>query len=459
MPVSALFADLYEFTMLEAYHALGMDKTAVFSLFVRNLPPGRNFLVACGLETLLDDIEAFRFEDDDIAHLASLRKFRPEFLSWLKTFRFCGDIWAVPEGTPVFANEPIIEIVAPIAQGQLLETLVLNQIGHQTLIASKTARIVEAARAREVVDFGARRAHGLDAAMKGARAAFIAGVSATSNVQAAGEYGIPVSGTVAHSYIQAFPSEMDAFRTLARLFPNTTLLVDTYDTIAGVEAVVVLARELGTSFRIRAVRLDSGDLLELTRGARRILDQAGLKDVRILASGSLDEWKIDRLVREGAPIDAFGVGTDMIVSSDAPAFDIAYKLTEYDGIGRMKLSTGKRTLPGRKQVFRRFEDSCAVGDLIARVGETAPGRALLGLKMCQGRRCAEPQPLVQIRARTAEMIAELPAPMRSLEAAKPHYPVEISQGLNAYEAQTRRTLAKASRPTSRVEPLSRLLAS
>lgn len=452
MPASALFADLYEFTMLEAYHALGMDKTAVFSLFVRNLPPGRNFLVACGLETLLDDIEAFRFEDDDVAHLASLRRFRPEFLSWLRTFRFSGDIWAVPEGTPVFANEPIVEIVAPIAQGQLLETLTLNQIGFQTLIASKAARVVEAARGREVVDFGARRAHGLDAATKGARAAFIAGASATSNVQAAGKYCIPVSGTVAHSYIQSFPSEMDAFRALARLFPNTTLLVDTYDTLAGVETVVSLAQELGTSFQVRAVRLDSGDLLELSHGARQILDEAGLRNVRIVASGSLDEWKIDRLVRQGAPIDAFGVGTDIIVSSDAPAFDIAYKLTEYDGIGRMKLSTGKRTLPGRKQVFRRFQDGCAFDDLIARAGETAPGRALLGLKMCRGRRSTERPPLQGIRARTAEMIAELPVRVRSIETAWPPYPVEISQGLNAYEAETRRALARTPRPAARVEP-------
>ncbi|GLQ79594.1 nicotinate phosphoribosyltransferase pncB2 [Mesorhizobium huakuii] len=446
MSVSALFADLYEFTMLEAYHALGMDKTAVFSLFVRKLPPHRNFLIACGLETLLDDIDAFRFQGEDIAHLASLHRFRPEFLSWLKTFRFSGDIYAMPEGTPVFANEPILEIVAPIAQGQLLETLVLNQIGFQTMIASKAARIVEAAQGRDVVDFGGRRAHGLDAAIKGARAAFVAGVSATSNVQAASEYGIPAVGTVAHSFIQAFPSEMKAFRAFADLFPNTTLLVDTYDTLAGVEAVAALAREVGASFEIQAVRLDSGNLLKLSRGARQILDGAGLGSVRIFASGSLDEWKIDHLVGEGAPIDAFGVGTSMMVSTDAPAFDIAYKLTEYDGIGRMKLSAGKRILPGRKQVFRHFREGHAVGDIIARNGETLPGQPLLQLKMSRGRRHQTPLPLARRRERTAEMIAELPESIRRMEVVRPPYPVGISERLNAFEVQSRRVAIKAGGP-------------
>lgn len=450
MPASALFADLYEFTMLDAYHALGMDRTAVFSLFVRKLPPNRNFLVACGLDTVLADIEQLRFTDEDIAYLASLGRFRAEFLSWLKDFRFGGDIHAMPEGTPVFENEPILEVVAPIAQAQLLETLVLNQIGFQTLIASKTARLVAAAQGREIIDFGGRRAHGQDAAIKGARAAFIAGAAATSNMQAGSLYGIPVAGTVAHSFIEAFPTEMEAFRAFAGRFPDTTLLVDTYDTLAGVEAVVALAKELGASFRVQAVRLDSGELLELSTGARRILDDAGLGHVRIFASGGLDEWKIDRLARAKAPIDAFGVGTDMIVSGDAPAFDIAYKLCEYAGTGRVKLSAGKRNLPGRKQVFRRFAEGYAAGDTIAMHSEPLPGwQPLLERVMSKGRRTAAQPSLAAVRARTAEFIAELPRSIRALEPAATRYPVETSRQLSAYETLTRSLAAKAGGPEPR----------
>lgn len=432
--------------MLEAYHALGMDQRAVFSLFVRKLPVNRNFLIACGLETLLDAIEGLRFLDEDLAYLSSLRKIRPEFLSWLRRFRFSGDIYAVPEGTPLFADEPILEVVAPIAEAQLLETLVLNQVGFQTLIASKAVRIVRAAQGRDIVDFGGRRAHGLDAAVKGARAAFVAGASATSNVQAGCEYGVPVAGTMAHSFIEAFPTEMEAFRAFSRLCPETTRLVDTYDTLDGVKAVAALAKELGASFQVQAVRLDSGDLLDLSRGARRLLDEAGLENVRIFASGGLDEWKIGQLVREGAPVDAFGVGTDMIVSSDAPAFDIAYKLAEFDGAGRMKLSAGKRNLPGRKQVYRRFDNGRAVGDTVTRSCEILAGRPLLEAAMLEGRRSRTSPSLPEIRARTAEMIAELPASICTLEGAQSPYPVKISTDLSRYELETRSTAIKAGGP-------------
>ncbi|WP_159593945.1 nicotinate phosphoribosyltransferase [Chelativorans xinjiangense] len=434
MTTSALFADLYEFTMLEAYDMLGMTKTAVFSLFVRKLPPERNFLVACGLDELLRDIENFRFGEEDTAYLASLGSFRPDFLERLRAFRFTGGIRAVPEGTPVFENEPILEITAPIAEAQLLETLVLNQVGHQTLIASKAERIVRAAQGRPVVDFGARRAHGYDAAIKGARAAYLAGFSASSNTEAGRRYGIPVAGTVAHSFIQAFPSEMESFRVFSRLFPNTTLLVDTYDTLTGVEAVVALAREMGPAFSVRAVRLDSGDLLELSRAARRLLDNAGLTDVQIVASGGLNEWKVERLVRESAPINMFGVGTDLLVSTDAPALDIAYKLTEYDGLGRMKLSPGKRSLPGAKQVFRRFQDGRAVGDTIALHGETLSGQPLLKPVMAHGRRLLSAGTLQAARERTKRLVAQLPESVRSLEIAH-RYPTGISEKLARYETE------------------------
>lgn len=438
MPASSLFADLYEFTMLDAYHALGMERTAVFSLFVRKLPTNRNFLIACGIEGLIEDIEELRFRDEDVAYLASLKRFRPEFLSWLKSFRFTGDIYALPEGMPFFENEAILEVAAPIAEAQLLETLILNQVGFQTMIASKTARVVAAAKGRAIVDFGGRRAHGIDAAIKGARAAFIAGASATSNVEAGRLYGIPVTGTVAHSFIEAFPTEMEAFRAFTHLFPETTLLVDTYDTLAGVNNVAALARELGPSFKVQAVRLDSGDLLQLARGARQILDEAGLRNVRIFASGGLDEWKIARLLSEGAPIDAFGVGTDMIVSVDAPAFDIAYKLCEYDGIGRMKLSVGKRNLPGSKQVFRHFMGSHATGDTITTAMEKPHGqRPLLQLMVSRGRRRNRASDLSAIRSAAAAWIAELPDPVRLLEPTAPPFSVEISSALNAYEVHTR----------------------
>lgn len=444
MTATALFTDLYELTMLDAYHSLGMEDTAVFSLFVRKLPPERNFLVACGIEELLDDVEELRFREDDIAYLGSLGRFRPEFLEWLRTFRFNGEICGVAEGTPVFVNEPILEVIAPIAEGQLLETLVLNQIGFQTVIASKAARVVWAANGRAVVDFGGRRAHGVDAAVKGARAAYIAGVSATSNVEAGRRYGIPVVGTVAHSFVQAFPNEMESFRRLAELFPETTLLVDTYDTIAGVRTVVDLAKSMKSAFKVQAIRLDSGDLLELSRQSRRLLDEAGLQQVQIFASGGLNERSIEGLLRAGAPIDAFGVGTDMMVSTDAAALDIAYKLTEYGGIGRMKLSANKITLPGRKQAFRHIRDGTAVGDVIGRSSEDLGGCRLLEPVMTGGRRISARKSLATITNETRISICQLPPSLRALERAACPYPIHISSDLADYEAQTRRRLAASS---------------
>jgi len=426
----ALLTDLYELTMLQAYFVERMSDTAVFSLFVRRLPPQRNFLLACGLDDVLSYLEQLRFDQPALEYLESLGRFSRPFLRSLEQFRFTGDVYAVPEGTPVFADEPLLEIEAPIAEAQFVETFVMNQIHLQTLLASKAARVVEAARGRQVVDFGMRRIHGIDAAMKAARAFHIAGVHGTSNVAAGQAYGLSVSGTQAHSYIQAHDAEADAFRAFARLYPDTVLLVDTYDTLEGVRQVVELARELRDAFRVRAIRLDSGDLLALASGARRLLDDAGLHSVRIFASGSLNEEQIDRLLSAGAPIDAFGVGTDMGVSRDAPSLDIVYKLVEYAGHGRLKLSPGKSLLPGRKQIFRVERDGTADHDILGRRDDAVAGRPLLEQVMVNGRRCrTAPITLDEARAHASGEIGRLPARVRALLPSDPPYRVDLSPAL------------------------------
>ncbi len=433
-----LFTDLYELTMLRAYHALGLEQQAVFSLFVRRLPKGRNYLVACGLDDFLEELEALRFEPGDIAYLRE-KGFPDNFLDWLTRFRFSGDVHALPEGTPFFANEPILEIVAPIGEAQVIETLAINQIGFPTLIASKAARVVAAASGRAVIDFGSRRAHGIDAAIKAARAAYVAGAVSTSNVLAGRLYGIPIAGTMAHAFVQAFDDEMEAFRAFASVYPETVLLVDTYDTLEGVKKVIALARELGDAFKVRAVRLDSGDISALAKEVRALLDGAGLNRVGIFASGGLDEARIAALLSADAPIDGFGVGTDLVVSADAPSLDIVYKLTEYAGEGRIKLSSGKRTLPGEKQVFRVFDGGTAAGDTIARADEALPGTALLRPVMRAGRRLEKPESVAAIRARALHAIASLPPALRGLDEAAP-YPVEVSPALTLLEERVRKRL-------------------
>lgn len=427
---AALLTDLYELTMLRVYWQEGLDGEAVFSLFVRRLPAARNYLLACGLDDALRYLETLRFPPAGLDFLRRRPEFPAAFVDWLAGFRFTGDVYAVPEGTPVFPHEPILEVVAPIAQAQLAESFVMNQVHHQTVMASKAARVVAAAAGRTVVDFGLRRMHGADAAVKAARAFHVAGVDATSNVFAGWAYGVPIAGTMAHSFVQAHDDELEAFRAFARAYPETTLLVDTYDTLEGVRKVVRLAAELGTEFRVRAVRLDSGDLAALASGARAILDAAGLERVEIFASGGLDEHEIADLVARGAPIDGFGVGTAMGVAADAPALDIAYKLTSYAGTGRLKTSPGKAILPGRKQVFRLERDGIAAGDVVARHDERHPGRPLLEPVMADGRRLeAGRVSLDQVRERAREETARLPERLRALEPADPPYPVEISAAL------------------------------
>jgi len=429
---SALLVDLYELTMMQAYHRWGMDGTATFDLFVRRLPRLRNFLLAAGAGTVLELLEGLRFTGDDLAYLESTGLFDRPFLDSLGAFRFTGDVDAVPEGTVVFPPEPILRITAPLPQAQLVETLVMNRIHVQTMLASKAARVVLAARGRRVVDFGLRRMHGADAGLAGARAYWIAGIAATSNVLAGKEFGIPVTGTMAHSFIQAHDDELEAMRRFAEVYPETVLLVDTYDTMEGIERVIALARELGPRCRLKGIRLDSGDLAGLAMAARERLDDAGLHDLRIFASGNLDEYRITELLADNAPIDAFGVGTRMGTSADAPSLDLAYKLAELDGRGRLKLTANKDTWPGRKQVWREFSaDGTMAGDTIGVEGEGGiEGEPLLVPVMRGGRRLdAAREPLDAARERARAGIEALPATLRGLEPADPPYPVRVSRGL------------------------------
>ena len=391
---AALLTDLYELTMLEVYFREGMNDTAVFDLFVRRLPENREFLVACGVEPVLHFLENLAFSETSIAYLRSLDTCSSQFLDSLRKLRFTGDVLAMREGTVVFPNEPILEVIAPLPQAQLIETFVMNQVQLATMAASKAARVVRAAGGRTVVDFGLRRMHGTDAGMKAARAFYIAGIDSTSNTLAGHVYGIPVAGTMAHSYIQAFGNEREALRRFLRVYPEAILLVDTYDTLEGVRHVIDIARDMGQEFRASGVRLDSGDLMTLSRQTRQLLDEAGLSRMKIFASSSLDEYEIERLLSNGAPIDGFGVGTLMATSADAPYLDTAYKLVEYAGQPRIKLPEHKSTLPGRKQVFRQ-----AGRDVIALSDETLPGVPLLSKVMANGRRLTPPENLESCRTR------------------------------------------------------------
>lgn len=430
--VSALFTDLYEVTMAQAYLHEGMSGTAVFETFFRKLPPSRSYVLAAGIGDVLDFLEDLRFERADLEYLRGLGSFSEEFLERLARLRFTGDMWAVPEGTIVFPNEPIVQIAAPIFEAQLVETFVINQIHLQSVLASKAARVVTAARGRTVVEFGARRAHGTDAALKAARTSYLAGAAGTSNLFAARQYGIPAFGTMAHSFVQAFEDEADAFEAFARLYPGTTLLVDTYDTLRGIDRVVELARRLGTGFDLGAVRLDSGDLGALAREARARLDRAGLGRTQIFASSSLDEHSVAALVDAGAPIDGFGVGTRLCIAEDAPTLDMVYKLVEYEGRGRTKLSSDKLIYPGRKQVFRRLERGLIDGDTLGLPDELIAGEPLLVPAMQRGQRVAEyAGGLEAARRRARQQLDALPAWLRALEPTGSAYPVHVSQAVGA----------------------------
>jgi nicotinate phosphoribosyltransferase len=408
-----------------------MNETAVFDFFVRRLPPSRNYLVACGLDQVLEYLEDLSFSPEALRYLKSLNRFSDNFIESLRSFHFIGDVYAIPEGTVIFSNEPLIEVVAPLPQAQLVETFVMNQVQFATLAASKAARVVRAAKGRSVVDYGLRRIHGADAGIKAARAFFIAGVSATSNVLAGQLYGIPVSGTMAHSFIQACENEITAFRKFVRSFPDGILLVDTYDTLEGVRRVIDLAREMGQDFHVSGVRLDSGDLLSLSGQARQLLDASGLQRLKILASSSLDEYEIERLLEDNAPIDGFGVGAHMGVSEDAPFLDCAYKLVEYAGRPRMKLSKDKETLPGRKQVFRRSAAGIVQSDVIGCAHDVIDGKPLLQKVMEGGKRMALPPGLGESRDLCHASVNALPQALLDLSLVQPPYPVHLSSGLKA----------------------------
>jgi nicotinate phosphoribosyltransferase len=411
-----LLTDLYELNMAVSYLRHGMTDQATFSLFVRHLPADRGFLVAAGLADCLDFLESFSFDEDELGHLSRAEGFSGETLELLRGTRFTGEVWAVPEGRLVYPGEPLLEVTAPVAEAQLVETVLLNHVTFQTSVATKAARCVLAARGADLIDFAFRRTQGVDAAMAVARATAIAGFTATSNVEAARRYGLRAAGTMAHSYVQAFPDERAAFETFATDHPGrTTFLVDTYDTIEGVRAAIDVTRKLGLPGPI-GVRLDSGDLGGLARRARDLLDEHGLTDARIVASGGLDEYVIAGLVEQGAPIDAYGVGTRVGVSADAPYLDTAYKLVEYGDRPVMKLSAGKVTAPGRKQVFRGPE-----ADVVALRGEEPPAghEPLLVPVMRDGRRLAPAEPLSEASRRCAAELAALPAAARALRGAVP----------------------------------------
>ena len=433
-----LFTDLYELTMAQVFFNQGMFAPATFSLFIRQYPSHRGYLVSAGLEDVLDYLGNLSFSDTSVDYLHSEGIFSDNFLDYLGGVRFTGSVRAVPEGRLFFADEPVLEITAPIIEAQLAETFIINQLNLQTLLATKAARCVWAAQGRILSDFASRRTQGVDAALKMARCSYIVGFESTSNVLAAKRYSIPPAGTMAHSFISSFRSESDAFHTYARAFPTrTVLLLDTYDTIAGTHKAVEVARQLeADGQRLLAVRLDSGDFDSLSREVREILDEAGFDYVKILASGGLDEHQIDRLARDGAPIDIFGLGTKVGVSADAPWSDMAYKLVCYDQRPVMKLSPEKTYPPGAKQVFR-FKDSDGhlSRDVIGLQDERMPdGQPLLTQVMAQGRRTRPIPTLQKIRELFCQEFRNLPDRFKALENP-PHYPVAVSPCLQELTSQ------------------------
>ncbi|HTS52881.1 MAG TPA: nicotinate phosphoribosyltransferase [Burkholderiales bacterium] len=442
---SALLTDLYQLTMLQTYYERGMTDTAVFELFFRRLPPKqRNFLLAAGLEQVVQFLEGLHFSADDLEWLAHQNHFTPKFIDQLARLRFTGDVDAMPEGTVLFANQPIIRIIAPLPEAQLVETRLMNLLHFQTMIASKAARAVIHAPDKLLVDFGLRRAHGAEAGLLAARATYLAGMAGTATVLAGKMYGVPIFGTMAHSFIQAHNSEMEAFENFARSHPdNITFLIDTYDTEAAARKVVQLAPTLARDgIKIRAVRLDSGDLAEHARKVRRIFDDGGLDEVKIFASGGIDEFALrDLLSAKRAPIDGFGIGSGMDTSYDVPTFDCAYKLQEYAGRARRKRSEGKATWPGRKQVYRHYGgDNRMSDDLLTLVGDMQPGEPLLNPVMRSGRRLPGLETLEQARNRARSQLARLPEALRALESA-PAYAVTVSHALRALAEEVDREQA------------------
>jgi nicotinate phosphoribosyltransferase len=436
----ALFTDLYELTMAASYYARGLLGPATFDLVARELPPRRGYLVACGLEQALEFLEHWHLDDDAREYLRSLDRFDDDFLEFLGELRFTGEVWAIPEGEVVFPDEPLLRVTAPLVEAQLVETFLLNCVGHQTMVATKAARVATACGNHPFVDFAPRRDHGADAALYGARAAFVGGASGTSLVLAGQRFGLELSGTMAHSYVMRFDDEREALRSFALDHPGrAVLLIDTYDTVRAARLVVDLAPELRAADALPvAVRLDSGDLAELSRAVRDVLDRGGLDQVRIFASGDLDEYRIADLLGAGAPIDAFGVGTQLGTSGDAPHVGVVYKLAEDPGGPRMKLARGKPSLPGRKQVYRVVRDGEYAYDVLALDDEPGvTGEAVLVPFMRDGTRTGAAEPLADVQARGRGAVAALPARLRRLEPQGPPYEVRLSPGLGSLVTKLR----------------------
>ena len=434
-----LLTDLYQLTMAQSYFEHGMAGQATFSLLIRRYPPDRGYFVSAGLQDVLELLRGLSFSNGDLQYLESTGIFSQRFLHYLSTLRFTGSVRAVPEGRLFFPDEPVLEVTAPIVEGQLVETFVINQVNLQSMLATKASRCVYAAEGRPVIDFSFRRTHGIDAGHKAARCAYLVGVEATSNVEAGRLYGLPVAGTMAHSFVTSFDHEIDSFRAFVHSFPDRSLLlIDTYDTIEGARKAVQVAKEMAKrGQRLLGVRLDSGDLLELSRQVRELLDREGLRDVGILASGGLDEHGIGELVAHGAPVDSFAVGTKMGVSADAPWTDMAYKLVRYEDRPLLKLSAGKATLPDAKQILRlRDRQGRFHHDLLALWDEEpAVGEPLLETVMQGGQPLGPLPDLAASRRRFQEEFAALPERFKALRGP-PSYPVERSPRLRALLRKT-----------------------
>jgi len=431
----ALLTDLYQLTMAQGYFQSQRMAPATFSLFIRSYPPNRSYFVSAGLQDVLEFLEQFKIDSAGIDYLRSRRMFTDDFLDFLKGLKFTGDVWAIPEGRLFFKDEPVIEVTAPIIEAQIVETFIINQINFQSLIATKAARCVHAAAGRAVVDFSLRRTHGIDAGMKVARSSYLAGFAGTSNVRAGQCYGIPIVGTMAHSFVSSFEHEIDSFRAFVSSFPNSsTLLIDTYDTAAGARKAVQVAKEMAArGQRLQGVRIDSGDLAKLAVDVRKIFDDAGLTEVKIVGSGGLDEYDLAEFSEANIPYDSYGVGTKMGVSADAPWSDVAYKLVEYDSRPVLKLSTGKVSSPGRKQVFRVSNaQSQPDKDIIALRDENVTGSEPLLKQVMRAGKITVPLPtLEEIRSVCLSEFARLPEPLKTIRNPS-RYLVEHSARLQAY---------------------------
>jgi nicotinate phosphoribosyltransferase len=442
-PNFTLLTDLYQLTMAQAYFREQRMGSSTFSLSIRSYPPNRGYFVAAGLQDALDYLEDFAFESAAIDFLAGQKLFSDDFLDYLSTLRFTGHVWAIPEGRIFFADEPVLELTAPIIEAQIAETFIINQIHLQTLIASKAARCVFGAGGRQVVDFALRRTHGSDAGMKVARASYLAGFTGTSNVMAGQRYGIPLVGTMAHSFVSSFEREIDAFRAYVKSFPgNAVLLIDTYDTIEGTRNAVQVAREMiGRGQKLLGVRIDSGDMAAAAIEVRRILDEANLHEIKIIGSGGLDEFALADLAAANAPYDSYGVGTKMGTSADAPWADIAYKLVEYQSRPVLKLSPGKASCPGKKQVFRQREgETRLTRDIIGLRNEQISGQPLLKEVLRDGKKVLADPSLAEMRGVFAADWAALPEAVKALRNPS-RFPVESSDRLETLRAETAAKIA------------------